>query len=59
MSTQPKRPALFVSFDLIEKIEDFLDDYADVRDGSYGEQTPNRAMSLLNQLQREIGGRER
>lgn len=31
---------------LLEDVSEFLADQADVKDGSYGEQTPNRAMSL-------------
>ena len=44
-----------ITTDLLDLIEDFLDDYADVRDGSYGESVPNRAMNLLNQLRDEMG----
>ncbi len=41
-----------------DEIEDFLDNYADVKDGSYGEQMPNRAMGLLSELRRACGKEE-
>lgn len=39
---------------LLNEIAEFLDGYSDVVDGSYGEPHPNRAMSLLQQVDMEI-----
>jgi hypothetical protein len=37
--------------DVLEEIEEFLEDQQDVRDGADGQQLPNKAMSLLMDLQ--------
>lgn len=37
---------------VLDELEEFLEGQQDVVDGSYGEQRPNRAMSLLADLQR-------
>jgi hypothetical protein len=39
---------------LLNEIAEFLENQSDVRDGSYGEQIPNRAMSLLQLIEQEI-----
>jgi hypothetical protein len=39
---------------LLEEVAEFLEDQADVRDGSYGEQVPNRAMSLMAEVELTI-----
>jgi hypothetical protein len=39
---------------LLNEIAEFLEGQSDVRDGSYGEQIPNRAMSLLQLIDQEI-----
>ena len=39
------------TIELLEEVLEYLEDNYDVRDGSYGEQTPNRAMSLGMQLE--------
>lgn len=39
---------------LLNEIAEFLEGQSDVRDGSYGEQIPNRAMSLLQLIEQEI-----
>lgn len=36
--------------DLFERLDQFLDDQADVADGDYGEAVPNRAMSLMTEV---------
>jgi hypothetical protein len=41
--------------DAIQDVLEFLDDQADVVDGSYGEQHPNRAMTLASRLREAIG----
>lgn len=51
----PDQQACSVSVDLLREILDFLDDHSDVRDGSYGEPMPNKAMSLMSELLRETG----
>lgn len=40
--------------DLLNEIAEFLENQSDVVDGSYGEPHPNRAMSLLRQVDVEI-----
>lgn len=40
-------PALLAA---LEEVEDFLDNRADVVDGSYGEPAPNREMQLLQEV---------
>jgi hypothetical protein len=42
------------TIDLLNELAEFLGDYADVRDGAYGEQVPNQAMHLQNSVEREI-----
>lgn len=37
--------------DLLDRIEEFLDNYVDVNDGDDGRPVPNRAMSLLSDVQ--------
>lgn len=39
---------------LLEEVAEFLEGQSDVVDGSYGEPAPNKAMSLLGQVEREI-----
>lgn len=39
---------------LLNEIAELLDGYSDVRDGSYGEPQPNRAMVLLQEVEEEI-----
>ena len=39
------------ALDTLERCAELLDDYSDVTDGDYGEPRPNRAMSLLNDVQ--------
>jgi hypothetical protein len=39
---------------LLEEVAEFLADYADVRDGSDGEQVPNHAMHLQSVVEGEI-----
>jgi predicted Fe-S protein YdhL (DUF1289 family) len=39
---------------LLEEVAEFLEGQADVRDGSYGEQVPNRAMSLMAEVELTI-----
>ena len=36
----------------INEVLEYLEDCSDVQDGSYGEQVPNRAMSLLSEAER-------
>lgn len=48
-----QQPVL-VGLDLLWSIEEFLDDYSDVKDGPEGP-VPNRAMSLLNQVREVLG----
>lgn len=43
------------AFWLLGEIAEFLEDQLDVVDGSYGEQKPNRAMSLHTQIELLIG----
>ncbi len=38
------------AFDLLTEIEEFLADYSDVVDGSYGESRPNKAMQLITEI---------
>lgn len=40
--------------DLLNEIAEFLENQSDVVDGSYGEPHPNRAMSLLQQVDQHI-----
>jgi hypothetical protein len=40
--------------DLLNDVAEFLEGQSDVDDGSYGEQVPNRAMSLLMAVEQEI-----
>jgi hypothetical protein len=42
------------TIDLLNEVAEFLGDYADVRDGAYGEQVPNQAMHLQSVVEREI-----
>jgi hypothetical protein len=42
------------TIDLLNELAEFLGDYADVRDGAYGEQVPNQAMHLQSVVEREI-----
>jgi hypothetical protein len=42
------------TIDLLNEVAEFLGDYADVRDGSDGEQVPNHAMHLQSVVEREI-----
>ena len=37
--------------DILDRIEEFLDNYVDVNDGEDGRPVPNRAMSLLSDVQ--------
>lgn len=39
---------------LLQEVAEFLEDYSDVRDGDDGAPVPNRAMSLLCEVEREI-----
>jgi hypothetical protein len=39
---------------LLADCAEFLEPYSDVVDGSYGEPSPNAAMSLLSQINEEI-----
>jgi hypothetical protein len=39
---------------VLEDVAEFLEGQADVRDGSYGEQVPNRAMYLLRDVNERI-----
>jgi hypothetical protein len=39
---------------LLNEVAEFLEGQADVRDGSYGEQVPNRAMSLMAEVELTI-----
>ena len=39
------------ALDVLERCAELLDDYSDVVDGDYGEPRPNRAMSLLTDVQ--------
>ena len=39
---------------VLEDVAEFLEDQADVVDGSYGEPRPNRAMSLLQEVEGRI-----
>ncbi len=40
--------------DVLVALEDYLDSYADVLDGDYGEVRPNDAMRLLSSVQDAI-----
>jgi hypothetical protein len=40
--------------DALEEALEFIEDYADVVDGSYGEPRPNRAMQLLEPIREAI-----
>jgi hypothetical protein len=42
------------TIDLLNDVAEFLEGQSDVDDGSYGEQVPNRAMSLLMDVEQEI-----
>jgi len=42
-----------ISSGLLDEIREYLDNRADVRDGSYGESFPNEAMSLCSRLDSE------
>jgi hypothetical protein len=42
------------TIDLLNDVAEFLEGQADVRDGSYGEQVPNRAMSLMAEVELTI-----
>lgn len=46
-----------VSLDLWNEICEFLEDHMDVKDGSYGEPHPNRAMSIITRIQAEVNTR--
>lgn len=39
---------------LLDEVAEFLSDYEDVRDGSYGVPMPNAAMSLRTRVDEEI-----
>ena len=39
---------------VLEDVAEFLEEYSDVVDGSYGEPRPNRAMSLLQEVEERI-----
>jgi len=39
----------------LQEALEFIDDYADVKDGVYGEQKPNRAMSLATSIKVALG----
>jgi hypothetical protein len=43
-----------VPMSLLEEIQEYLEDASDVRDGLYGEPTPNRAMILAGDLERYL-----
>jgi len=40
--------------DTLVRVSEFLDNYVDVEDGDYGQPRPNRAMSLKQDVDREI-----
>jgi hypothetical protein len=40
---------------VLDEVEDFLEGQVDVVDGSYGEPAPNRAMSLMTEIQEARG----
>lgn len=42
------------TLDVLNEVAEFLEGQSDVVDGSYGEPHPNRAMSLLQQVEQEI-----
>lgn len=49
-----QRLRILVLEELLERCAEFLDGYSDVVDGDYGEPEPNKAMSLLSQINEEI-----
>lgn len=44
---------------VLQEVADFLEDYSDVMDGDDGAPAPNKAMSLLGEVEREIDRLER
>lgn len=44
---------------VLQRCAELLDDYSDVSDGDYGEPRPNRAMSLLQDVEAVIAKAER
>jgi hypothetical protein len=40
--------------ELLERCAEFLDGYSDVVDGAYGEPEPNKAMSLVSEINEAI-----
>jgi hypothetical protein len=46
-------------FWLLNGIAEYLEGHSDIKDGSYGEPTPNSAMSLLLQLERYLPPKEK
>lgn len=47
-----------VPFALWDDLETFIYDHVDVVDGSYGQQRPNRAMSIMTRIEEEISRRK-
>lgn len=41
---------------LLERCAEFIEPYVDVVDGSYGEPAPNKAMSLLTEINHALYG---
>jgi hypothetical protein len=54
-TSEPRKGgAMTEVIDLLNDVAEFLEGQSDVDDGSYGEQVPNRAMSLLTAVEQEI-----
>jgi hypothetical protein len=49
-----KRYRILELEELLERCADVLDSYSDVVDGDYGIPEPNKAMSLLSEIRKEI-----
>lgn len=49
-----KRYRILELEELLERCADVLDSYSDVIDGDYGIPEPNKAMSLLSEIRKEI-----
>ena len=49
-----QRLRILVLEELLERCADVLDSYSDVVDGDYGVPEPNKAMSLLSEIRKEI-----
>lgn len=49
-----QRKTIHELIDLLGRCAEFIEPYADVSDGAYGEPVPNAAMALLSEINEEL-----